>query len=248
MYSHSYINLTVHSQIADGRNQAKSNYAPRALGSGGSAIMDKLSDAHHGVQASEVERALVRWWLDSAAAYAGTYAALGSGAVGGQGFGDHTDEALDRRCMTCHDRSANALPRNPGDWIDVATSGVINNDDPRVRHSRELVFNLSRPEKSLYLLAPLAKSAGGYAICRPEGVFESTDDEDYRLILAAIRESQNHLTSIKRFDMPEFRPNVHYIREMGVYGVLPADLSADVAIDPYETDQAYWRSLWHRPQ
>ena len=35
-------------------------------------------------------------------------------------------------------------------------------DDPRPITSRHIVFNLSRPEKSLMLLAPLAESAGGW--------------------------------------------------------------------------------------
>ncbi len=45
--------------------------------------------------------------------------------------------------------------------------------------------------------------------------------------------------------MPGFRPNDSYIREMQRYGILPADLPGN--IDPYATDDAYWRSLWYRP-
>ncbi len=47
--------------------------------------------------------------------------------------------------------------------------------------------------------------------------------------------------------MPGFRPNEHYVREMKKYGVLPADLGPNAPIDPYATDRAYWRSLWHKP-
>ena len=45
-------------------------------------------------------------------------------------------------------------------------------DDPRLLTSRHIVFNLSRPEKSLMLLAPLAKEAGGWGLCQtsPHGV------------------------------------------------------------------------------
>jgi len=56
------------------------------------------------------------------------------------------------------------------------------------------------------------------------------------------------LDEIKRFDMPGFRPNEHYIREMQRYGILPVDLAPDATVDPYATDQAYWKSLWHRPR
>ena len=51
----------------------------------------------------------------------------------------------------------------------------------------------------------------------------------------------------KRFDMPDFRPRQSYVREMKRYGVVPKNLAADTEIDVYATDQAYWRSLWHRP-
>jgi hypothetical protein len=49
--------------------------------------------------------------------------------------------------------------------------------------------------------------------------------------------------------MPGFKPNEHYVREMKRYGVLPEsfDLAND-PIDVYATDDAYWRSMWHRPR
>ena len=50
------------------------------------------------------------------------------------------------------------------------------------------------------------------------------------------------------YHVPSFRPNEHYVREMKRYGILPGTFR--LATDPinvYETDQAYWRSLWHRP-
>jgi hypothetical protein len=48
--------------------------------------------------------------------------------------------------------------------------------------------------------------------------------------------------------MPGFQPNVHYIREMKRYGVLPLSLEQGKdPIDVYVTDEAYWRSLWHQP-
>jgi hypothetical protein len=41
--------------------------------------------------------------------------------------------------------------------------------------------------------------------------------------------------------MPGFRPNVHYVREMKRYGVLPASLDArSDPIDVYATDRKYW--------
>jgi hypothetical protein len=118
--------------------------------------------------------------------------------------------------------------------------------------SNHLVFNLTRPEHSLILLAPLAKAAGGYAICRAQNgqaVFADTTDPDYRTLLKLVRESKDVLEKDKRFDMPGFRPSRHYIRNMQAYGVLPKSLDPRTAdVDPYKTDRAYWRSFWHWPR
>ena len=69
---------------------------------------------------------------------------------------------------------------------------------------------------------------------------------DYEKVLGAIADAKRRLAQVKRFDMPGFCPNEHYIREMQRYGILPADHDPRVPVDPYATDQAYWRSMWHR--
>ncbi len=61
------------------------------------------------------------------------------------------------------------------------------------------------------------------------------------------RRTQARLEEIRRFDMPGFRPDPAYIREMQNYGALPLDLGPDDPIDAYATDRAYWKSLWYRP-
>ena len=44
------------------------------------------------------------------------------------------------------------------------------------------------------------------------------------------------------------RPNPNYIREMKRYGILPQDFDPETdPINSFETDKAYWRSLWHQP-
>jgi hypothetical protein len=117
--------------------------------------------------------------------------------------------------------------------------------DPRLQFSRHILYNLSRPEQSLQLLAPLAKSAGGYALCGE--VFSSTDDPDYRRLLSGIQEAKVHLESITRFSMPGFRPEPEYVREMKRYGILPRTHQDDDPIDVYDTDRRYWESFWHQP-
>lgn len=258
MFSHSYYMLTIARLFSDGRNQPKSNYAPYTLGSSASRILKMLDGSHYEVRATEQQKKLLRGWIEVGAPYPGTYAALGTGMIGGyaenQQVGTDWDwpstkagaEVIQRRCASCHEQPARLLPRSLSDERGVSFWQPDWND-PRLNTSRHIVWNLSRPEKSMMLLAPLAKAAGGWGAC-PTNVFANTDDPDYRALLAAAAAGRTHLEKIGRFDMPTFRPRLEYLREMKRYGVLPPsfDLAKDPA-DPYAVDRAYWESLWYRP-
>ncbi|HQL75839.1 MAG TPA: polysaccharide lyase family protein [Phycisphaerae bacterium] len=276
MFSHSYYTLTIRRQLADGRNYARNNYPPRALGSGGSALMDKIDNHHNKVALSPAERQTVLLWLEIGAPYPGTYAALGTGSIGGY---EHNSQHLHndakwpttlvaqpvyaRRCNSCH-AGKTAIPHTLSDEIGLSFWRPDMND-PRLPHARHIVFNLTRPDKSLILLAPLARSAGGYGLCKPADakdadaakaddkkpdstVFASRDDADYKLLLTMVQAGKARLDEIKRFDMPGFRPRPEYVREMVRYGLLPEtfDLAKD-PIDVYAMDRKYWQSLWYRP-
>jgi len=253
MYSHSYITLTDRKQIADGRN-AFANRPPRSIGASASPLMKMIEPGHYEVKVTEQERRMVRYWIESGAAYPGTYAAVGNGMIGRyiENKIERNDadwpsvaaaaEAIQRRCGRCHG-GASALPLSPS-------------HDAGSR-SRHIVYNLTRPEKSLMLLGPLAKAAGGYGTCQAKAqgaapaqappVFADAKDPDYQKILTMIRDAKKWLDDVKRFDMPGFRPNSDYVREMKKYGVLPMNIGPTDPINPYATDQAYWRSLWHQP-
>ncbi|MFC1604848.1 hypothetical protein ACFL5F_07455 [Planctomycetota bacterium] len=183
-------------------------------------------------------------------------------------------EVLDRRCVSCH-YGKMKLPRHPADTLELRLHHLVYGKgaprfwtppwvepydstrrvgslewmkeyaDPRMQFSRHVLYNLSCPEKSLQLLAPLAKGAGGYGICG--SVFESTDDADFRILLAAINDAKAYLEKITRFNMPNFRPEPEYIREMQRFGILPSDYRLGDPIDVYETDRKYWQSMWHQP-
>ena len=268
MFSHSYYNLAVWKQLADGRNLAKSEYPPHALGSGGSPLVDKTEGKHHDVKLSDRERLLVRLWVEIGAPYAGTYASLGCGSIGGyeaNSNGLHNDRdwpetkaaqpVFVERCVSCH-TNQHPVARTMSDEIDLSFWSP-DLGDPRLKVTRHVVFNLTRPDKSLILLAPLARSAGGYGLCKPQGspkeadsaVFASTNDPGYRALLAMCENGKRRLGEFKRFDMPGFKPRPEYIREMIRFGVLPAtfDLAKD-PIDVYATDRRYWESLQWKPR
>ena len=178
LYSQSYYMLTIARLFADGRNQPKSNYDPRALGSSASRLLTMLDSSHHGVQATPHQKKLLRLWIESAAAYPGTYAALGSGMIGNYAENHQVNTGTDwtatkafakviqERCVGCHGNPTRLLPQSLADERGVSF-WQPSLDDPRLLTSRHIVFNLSRPEKSLMLLAPLAREAGGWGFCQP---------------------------------------------------------------------------------
>ena len=236
IYSHSYSTLNDLRQFIDGRD-ALGNRAPRTIGSSASPIIQKFTDKHYDVKATADEQQLVRLWVEVGAPYPGTLASLGTGMLRGVKSHKALAEVLEKRCASCH--------------IKKGASGDRINMDKAI--------NLTDPEKSLALLMPLATSAGGIDMLsktekdgqgkrKPIVVFKDKNDPDYKVLLELVEKSKAAMDRIKRFDMPGFRPNVHYLREMKVYGILPKDFDIEKdPVDPYELDQRYWRSLWHKP-
>jgi hypothetical protein len=223
-----------------------------------------LDGSHFGIKADARQKQMLRLWIETGAAYPGTYAALGSGMIGGYLEEQQIDvdsdwpttkaaaEVIARRCTACHGADGHQLPRSLSDEQDV-TLWQSDLTERSPGNSRHLVFNLSRPDKSLILLAPLAEAAGGFGLCvdattrQPVAVFASTTDPDYSKLLALCVAGKARLHQIKRFDMPGFAPSKEWVREMKRYGVLPAALPDAEPIDVYATEQSFWRSLWHAP-
>ena len=272
IFSISYYTMTALDLVSDGRN-GLGNRAPRTIGSSASRLMQLIDGSHYGAKPSEHERKMVRLWIESGATYPGTYAALGTGMVGGFEIVDRSIrldrsdlqwpsmrasvDVLTGRCEGCHRPDGpKPLPLTPshlvgpGSWGTAFTGSgpwiPLKVDDVRRRFTRHLMYNLSRPEKSLILLGPLSKEAGGYESCG-EAVFAGTHDPDYQKVLTAIRDAKRKLDQIKRFDMPGFRPRAEYVQQMQRYQILPADLPENAPIDVYAVDRAFWRSHRHRP-
>ncbi len=222
-WSSSYYTIRRLNLVADGRNEPYGNRPPRGIGSSASRLMQLVDGSHYDARLSERERTIVRLWIESSGAYAGTYASLGSGI-----YPPHLPiDVLTAQCLACHGKGGKA-------------ANILN------AHSLHAACNLDRPEKSLLLRAPLAKEAGGLELCG--SVFQDTNDAGYQRLLGSLHSAAQRLAEGKRFDMPGFRPNKYYIREMQRFGFLPRDLSPDDPVDYYATDQAYWASFWWTPE
>ena len=273
----------------------KSNFPPRTLGDSISPLMAKLqgqdveladtftedwtkwprlvkkeSAAHSGVHLPPEQIEKIRFWINSGAAYPGTYASLGpSGSIGWLAQNsvvnniadlpsvDVASKAIAQRCASCHSGNQ-SVPVSAVDNLKTLTYGSgssgyeeVDFKRPSVsKFSRFRVFNLTHPDLSLMLMAPLAKSAGGLGTCVGKDgapVFASTSDPDYQAILAGIRDTGKRLDEITRFDMPNYRPSPQWLREMKRFGLLPKDQGTDKQVNPYEVEKRYFESLWCRP-
>jgi cytochrome c553 len=258
IYSISYYTITALGLVADGRNQARSNYPPRALGTGGSRLLKYIDGSHHDVHLTEREMAVVRLWIETGATYPGAYAALGSGMIGGywQNRLDRSDlqwpevqrmsKTIADNCAACHTGNSQ-LPLTATDEIGGPPwENFRNANDVRRKYSRQLLYNLTNPTLSTILLAHLSQKAGGYE-AGGKTLFKNTKDPRYQVILSGVRRTAQALDSIKRFDMEGFIPRPEYIREMKKYGVLSPDEAPDKPRDVYALEQRYWQSLWYKP-
>jgi len=88
-------------------------------------------------------------------------------------------EVAQRRCAECH--AGGKIPRR--EWL-----------------------RITRPELNAFLLAPLAREAGGTQRCG-RAVFQDTDDPDYQAILATFEPIGRMLSERPRMDMPGAQPS-----------------------------------------
>jgi len=233
-------------------------------------LVKKESTAHSGVHLRPDQIEKIRFWINSGAVYPGTYASLGaSGSIGWLTQNSVVNNIADlpsvgvaskavvQRCASCH-TGVRSVPVSAVDNLKTLTygigcSGYEEPDFKRLsvsKYSRFRVFNLTHPDLSLMLMAPLAKAAGGLGTCVGKDgppVFANTGDPDYQAILAGIRDTGKRLDEITRFDMPNYRPNPQWLREMKRFGLLPKDQGTDKQVNPYEVEKRYFESLWCRP-
>lgn len=259
-FTQSYSELLAYDQVSQCFSWGEDgNHPPYGFGTGSSPLMQKIDGSHYEVNLTKKEYNMVRLWIESGAAFTGTYAVFNHPEnavatpliVSKPVLGKPVGPIVEQRCLTCHGSVANLGRRSK-----QQKDGWSNSKPPSWLNYPLYcwnLYNLSYPEKSMILRASLSKEAGGYEWCKakdggPAAAFRDTKDPDYQAILQAIQAAKVRQRKYGRPDIPGFRPGDYYVRWMKRFGILPDsfDLARD-PIDPYETDKAYWRSLWHRP-
>ena len=258
-HAHRHANVLGRPQQADPATTRPGRSAPLPAG-----CLKIIDGSHHGATFTPIQEKTVRLWIEAAATYPGTYAALGTGSIGGY--------EENRQVNTDHDWPAS---RSASQVIDTTLQLLpqrlrpIQTSPQPVRRTRPLVLATENPPpfanhqppsrlqphqarkiddapRTARQRRPAATSSAMVpAIPRPFS--PTTRDPGYQTLLAMITQGRNHLDTITRFDMPHFKPHPAYVREMKRYGILPPDTPADTKINPYDTDRRYWESLWHTP-
>ena len=206
VYNMSYMELTdrmlVHYQPGTGRTHAQptndcDEQAPLSRGTLLSKVTKHIQDPRHSKKTIPFEDQLAIFlWIDSNVPFYGHCKQKSPTILDGRARGELAG-VHKRRCASCHGNdnpdtksglsaahSAVHAGGEPGQW-GIARSGM------RVRH-----LNLSNPAHSAAVQAPLAKSAGGWDLCKGKdgkSVFASVKDPDYIKMLAALKLVQHRV-------------------------------------------------------
>ncbi len=187
----------------------------KSVGAIASPLIQMLDKGHHEVRLTAEEMDRLATWVDLNAPYYGTYAITRYRANYGRCV--VTDarplwQALGDQCFKCHNQPS-APPGVPeggfarfgkhkGRRFDWSAPGAYDT-------SNAVLINLSHPEESRLLRAPLAKEAGGLGL-HPDPPFKSTSDPAYLAALAVIRSWADELRRRPREDMPGSVPCPEY--------------------------------------
>ena len=173
----------------NGHEQNILEVAPMAWGSPQSKLAKVVLSGHPDdegkprIQLDDKSRRRILAWIDLNVPYYGTSETAYPQNVGCRRiYPENLDKVLaevaERRCSECHE------------------NGKV---------PRRLWTRVTEPQYNDFLLAPLARSAGGSEKCKT-AVFADTSDDDYQAIVATFGPIAEMLKQTPRMDMPAGRP------------------------------------------
>jgi len=165
--------------IAEPNLQDASVTPPLAYGSHKSRLIQALADPTHRneVRLSADERLRLVMWIDANAPYHDSFV---NKRAERPAYDLAADMDLRKQILAIHERRCAGCHRTDEvtrlDWIDI-----------------------HNPKQSLFLAAPLAKSAGGAGRCK--SIYRDTADTDYRAVLGVVRAAVGKAWAAPRRDM-----------------------------------------------
>ncbi len=214
----------------------KSNFEPYEIGTGSSRLLKLIEEGHGGCNVPENERKLVRFWLDSGAAYSATYECNSHGSIGNYVMNNNSrddrnwpelaayEDVLTRRCDECH--APDEESKKIGSYTQPAQFYVLYYPYEKYqqnmfiarsmaqdggRFNRHMIFDLSYPEQSKVARGPLSKEAGGLGVCEAKSgkkIFSDKNDPDYKTIVDYVARGRRYiLEENNRFMMVLNSPN-----------------------------------------
>ena len=216
-FSLGYEHLRLHVKVPGTRSEPP-KVGTREYGAIASPLVHLLDKGHHDVKLSEDDWDRIVTWIDLNAPYYGTYALTRYHANFGRCVVADARplwNALGDACTQCH-KLAGSTPGVPEAVFDRANVGRDRYGftwaGPGQYNTRNAVLvNLTHPEQSRLLRAPLAKTAGGLGQCEKRP-FATTDDARYRAALAVIQGWSTDMADNPREDMPGSVPCDEYQR------------------------------------
>ncbi|MDR0384817.1 MAG: hypothetical protein LBH60_01920 [Prevotellaceae bacterium] len=180
--------------------------SPKRWGSPASLLSEILRSGHPDkngktrINVPQSDREQVYTWIDLNVPYYPTSSSNHKDKYGSRRiYSDELDAVLHdvsaRRCAECHEPNLKQ----------ERTGGTHERLVKKTKFPREFYTRFMNPEDNAFMLAPLAKEAGGTQKCA-KIIFQSKSDPDYQRILETFRPLQKLAADIPRADMPGFVP------------------------------------------
>lgn len=223
-FPHTYVSYIPSYNGSEMPYLSEAYFKPKSWGAMKSKLADLVRSGHPNkkgearVELTDLEKRTVYAWIDYNIPYYPTSFANhpklphGMRELVPEGFESTLADVAKRRCIECHSTPVETI----GGWFSwnrkKKSGELLNNLDPSARNlPLDFYLRWEKPELNNFMLAPLAKSAGGTETCGM-AVFEDTSDPDYQLLLRAFDEIHERVAKIPRMDMPgakEIRSDKH---------------------------------------
>jgi len=206
----------------NGQEQNILNIDPKRWGSFNSPLVELIRSGHPDEQGNkrfemdDESRRKVYAWIDLNVPYYASSETSHPDALGCRRIYPPTldavlNEVASRRCAECHAKGNverknwTRRTQNQFQYLQEDSDGTV---------PRRPWVRITEPELNPFLLAPLAKSAGGTERCG-HAIFADKNDPDYRKIVETFTPILNALQQTPRIDMPGGRPAPGVCRDTG---------------------------------